>query len=292
MCHVDFLFFCVAEFVMSIIWFDTVPRLSPRIEPLTRAGYLPGKNYPVKRVFDHMAFSFRTGAPDIEFKILWRGREKIIRRPHCMLMLPGEYSFTEPLKPCNELYFVFENPERIFGGKTPERGDFGLFFPPEDSLFYGYEELFRKLLTYPLSPALCTQLDCLALAMLGCTFYHENAGISQTPIEKIEGYINNHYSENMDFAVLANRFGLSFTTFRRLWNMRHDRPPGATVLALRNRHARELLQNMQLSIGEVAALVGYPDTRYFSRFFRRCNGVTPGEFREKMTAEQSVPQDE
>jgi AraC-like DNA-binding protein len=96
----------------------------------------------------------------------------------------------------------------------------------------------------------------------------------------------------MDFAVLANRFGLSFTTFRRLWNMRHDRPPGATVLALRNRHAQELLLNMQLSIGEVAALVGYPDPRYFSRFFRRCNGVTPGEFREKMSAEQSVPQDE
>lgn len=275
---------------MSIIWFDTVPRLSSRIEPLTRAGFLPGKNYPVERVFDHMAFSYRTGAPDVEFKILWHGREKIIRQPHCMLMLPGEYSLTEPLKPCDELYFVFEDPERIFGGKMPERGDFGLFFPPEDSPFYGYEKLFRKLLTYPLSPALCTQLDCLALAMLGCTFYHENAGTLQTPIEKIEGYINNHYSEDMDFAVLAGRFGLSFTTFRRLWNMRHDRPPGATVLALRNRHARELLLNMQLSIGEVAALVGYPDPRYFSRFFRRCNGLTPGEFRAKMTTERSVPQ--
>ena len=85
---------------MSIIWFDTVPRLSSRIEPLTRAGFLPGKNYPVERVFDHMAFSYRTGAPDVEFKILWHGREKIIRQPHCMLMLPGEYSLTEPLKPC------------------------------------------------------------------------------------------------------------------------------------------------------------------------------------------------
>ena len=68
--------------------------------------------------------------------------------------------------------------------------------------------------------------------------------------------------------------------------MRHDCPPGATVLALRNRHARELLLNMQLSIGEVAVLSGYPDTRYFSRFFRRYNGVTPGEFRRQMINEQ------
>ena len=273
---------------MSIIWFDTVPRLSSRIEPLTRAGFLPGKNYPVERVFDHMAFSYRTGAPDVEFKVAWHGREAIIKESHCMLMLPGEYSKTEPLKPCNEFYFVFEDPERIFGGKAPVRGDFGLFFPPEDSPFYSYEALFRKLLEYPLSPALCTQLDCLALAMLGCTFYNENAGVGQSPIEKIEGYINNHYSEDMDFVELANRFGLSFTTFRRLWKSRHSSPPGATVLALRNRHARELLLNQQLSIGEVSALVGYPDLRYFSRFFRRFNGMSPGEFRKKMTTTHTL----
>lgn len=271
---------------MSIIWFDTVPRLSHRIEPLNRAGYLPGKNNPVKRTFDHMAFSYRTGAPDLEFKIEWRGREKIITEPHCMLMLPGEYSVTTPLKPCNEFYFVFDHPERLFGGKAPHRGDFGLFFPPENSPFFTYESLFRQLLEYPLTPALCTQLDCLALAILGCTFYNEDAASPQTPIKMIEGYINNHYSEDIDFVKVAERFGLSFTTFRRLWNMRHDCPPGATVLALRNRHARELLLNMQLSIGEVAVLSGYPDTRYFSRFFRRYNGVTPGEFRRQMINEQ------
>jgi YesN/AraC family two-component response regulator len=37
-----------------------------------------------------------------------------------------------------------------------------------------------------------------------------------------------------------------------------------------------------LSIGEVAELTGYPDIRYFSRFFRRMNGMTPSEFRSRM----------
>ena len=277
---------------MPIFWFDTIPRLSPQVEPLNRASCLSGKNYPLERFFDHLAFSYRTGAPDMAFKVSWRGRETVVREPHCMLMLPGEYSITEPLKPCNEFYFVFEHPERLFGGKPPRRGDFGLFFPPKGSLFFAYETLFRRLLEHPLTPALCTQLDCLAVAMLGCTFYDEDAASRQTPMEMIEGYINNHYSEDMDFTEIAGRFGLSFTTFRRLWKMRHPQPPGATVLALRNRHARELLLNLQLSIGDVASLVGYPDARYFSRFFRRFNGMTPGEYRAEKTEKKIVSEND
>ena len=271
---------------MSIIWFDTVQRLSSRVEPLNRAGYLSGKNYPVRRTFDHLAFSYRTGAPDLKIRICWRGRETIVSKAHCMLMLPGEEFVTEPLAPCDELYFVFMHPERIFRGKEPNRGDFGLLYPTDNSPFFSYIELFRQLLEYPVTPTLCTQLDCLALAILGCTFYNEDASSLQSPIEQIEGYINNHYSEDLDFAELAERFGISFTTFRRLWKSRHPLPPGATVMEMRNRHAREFLLNQQLSIGEVAVLSGYPDIRYFSRFVRRYNGVTPGEFRRKMIGEQ------
>ena len=266
---------------MAIIWFDTVVRPDPMLEPLNRAGYLTGKNYPVNRFFDHLAFSYRTGTPDMEFDISFRGRRKIIRENHCMLTLPGESWYTVPLKPCNELYFVFEHPERLFGGKQPVRDDFGLCIPPADSPFYDYAEIFIKLLTHPVTPALCSQLDCLAHAMLSCTFYGEriNAGIS--PIEQIEGYINNHYFDDLDFAAIAARFGMSFSSFRRQWQLLHDLPPGATVLELRNRHARELLLNRQLTIGEIAVQIGYPDCRYFSRFFRKMNGLTPSEFRNR-----------
>ena len=214
------------------------------------------------------------------------GRKTVVREPHCMLMMPGDYSKTVPLSPCNELYFVLERPERIFGGRSPKRRDFGLFFPRKDSPFFEYIETFKKLLETPVSPALCTQLDCLALAILAETFYNHNSGRAYSPIEQIEGYINNHYSMPLDFQALAQRFGLSFSTFRKLWSERHELPPGATVMNLRNRHARELLLTSTLGVGEIAALIGYPDARYFSRFFRRMNGLTPGEFRKQMSEKE------
>ena len=103
-----------------------------------------------------------------------------------------------------------------------------------------------------------------------------------SPVEAIEGYINNHYTDEINFEELAKQYGLSISSFRRQWNRHKEETPGQMVLRLRNRTALELLRNRQLLIGEVAEMTGYPDIRYFSRFFRRMNGMTPSEFRNRM----------
>ena len=51
---------------------------------------------------------------------------------------------------------------------------------------------------------------------------------------------------------------------------------------IRLRSARELLQNSQYSIKEICAQSGYSDPNYFSRIFKKYEGVTPSEFREHL----------
>ena len=267
-------------FFMAIIWYDTIKRLTVSMGPLTRAGYLENKMTSVDRVFDHLSFSYREGAPDMKLLVHFRGRETIVTKPHCMLYLPGEHAVTTPLVPCNEFYFVIQHPEQFLGEQKPAREDAGLFFPEEGSLFFTYMKMFLQLFNGPVSPGICTQLDCLALAMLGSTYYGRSRPDRETPVEAIEGYINNHYTEEIDFEEVAAHYGLSFSTFRRQWKQYKEETPGQMVLRLRNRTALELLRNRQLQIGEVAEMTGYPDIRYFSRFFRRMNNMTPTEYRE------------
>jgi AraC-like DNA-binding protein len=40
------------------------------------------------------------------------------------------------------------------------------------------------------------------------------------------------------------------------------------------------LAHTELSVRQVAARTGFPDPAYFSRFFRRETGTTPGDFRK------------
>ena len=266
---------------MAIIWYDRAKRLTLSMGPLTRAGHLENKTTSVDRVFDHLAFSYRVGAPEMKLLVRFGGKETVITRPHCMLFLPGEHSVTTPLMPCNELYFVFQHSERFLGDIRPLRGEFGEFYPEADSRLVTYVKLFLELFGGPVSPGICTQLDCLAMAMLGCTFYRGLSEDRISPIDAIEEYINSHYTEEIDFEELAKQYGLSLSTFRRQWNRQKEETPGQMILRLRNRTALDLLRNRQLSIGEVAELTGYPDIRYFSRFFRRMNGMTPSEYRNQ-----------
>jgi len=52
--------------------------------------------------------------------------------------------------------------------------------------------------------------------------------------------------------------------------------------ALRIDAAKELLKNSNLSVGQVAERVGYGDSAYFSRLFKRLSGVSPRAFRQSL----------
>ena len=51
---------------------------------------------------------------------------------------------------------------------------------------------------------------------------------------------------------------------------------------IRLKNARELLKDSRLSIKEICVESGYSDPNYFSRIFKKYEGVTPSEFRERL----------
>jgi AraC-like DNA-binding protein len=267
--------------IEHIIWLDQTPRLNHQLEALNRAGYIQNKTHPINRVFDHLAFIYRFGE-SVHTKLEFNKRVHFVNRPHCSLMLPGETWISTPLEPYNELYFVFPQTsvDQLFEKKQPIRSDFSIFYLEENSLIPQYVNLFIELLEQPLNPGNCTQLDLLALAMLSATYWHD-VNEKEDRLTKIETYINKHYSETFDLNELANKYGMSYATFRRLWSEKHKSPPWATILSLRNRKAKEFLANRNLSISKVAELCGFDDVRYFSRFFRHNNEMSPKEYRHR-----------
>ena len=56
---------------------------------------------------------------------------------------------------------------------------------------------------------------------------------------------------------------------------------GAIIRLRRLRDAKRLLAHSDLSVSEIGYQTGFGDPSYFSRFFRRHEGVTPIEFREQ-----------
>ena len=106
-------------------------------------------------------------------------------------------------------------------------------------------------------------------------------------IERALNHLEGHLAEHLTPADLANAAGLSVSHFTRLFRRWAALSPGEYVLRRRVEEARKLLGDVRLSIKEVAARCGFEDPYYFSKVFRRIDGLPPTHFREARLAGQN-----
>ncbi|MFE1198019.1 helix-turn-helix domain-containing protein [Streptomyces olivaceoviridis] len=78
----------------------------------------------------------------------------------------------------------------------------------------------------------------------------------------------------------AGRLGVTPGYLTQAVRAATGRPPGRLLIEARVYQAQQLLAHTRLSVRQVAARTGFTDPAYFSRFFRRETGSSPGDFRK------------
>jgi AraC-like DNA-binding protein len=79
---------------------------------------------------------------------------------------------------------------------------------------------------------------------------------------------------------LARRLSMNEDHMAKLFKQVAGMPPGEFVGSIRHREARRLLRETDLPVETVGERVGYRDIHYFSRIFRRHEGISPREYRK------------
>lgn len=93
-------------------------------------------------------------------------------------------------------------------------------------------------------------------------------------------YIDANYSDNeLSLEQVSNHVGLSKSYFCSLFHKVEGTTFKLYLMELRMRYARRLLASTDKKIYEISCEVGYSDTAYFNRVFKRINGMTPLQFR-------------
>ncbi|KZS44139.1 AraC family transcriptional regulator [Paenibacillus glucanolyticus] len=80
--------------------------------------------------------------------------------------------------------------------------------------------------------------------------------------------------------IIAEHLMLSADHTAKLFKRFAGMPPSEFVQSVRHREARRLLRESDISIEAVGEGVGYPDIHYFSRIFRRLEGITATDYRK------------
>ena len=100
-------------------------------------------------------------------------------------------------------------------------------------------------------------------------------------LTEIREYLNENYARKILLDELAEEFYVSKFHLSREFRNEYDITIGNYLLNLRIGRAKELLRFTQMPIEEIAAECGISDTSYFTKVFRKSEGMTALDYRHK-----------
>ena len=101
-------------------------------------------------------------------------------------------------------------------------------------------------------------------------------------IEKVDEFIHeNIINSELDANALAETMHMSPTTLNRRIKSITGTNTTIYIRLKRLDRAKQLLQNTQMSMGEIQAVCGFESPSYFSRAFKAEYGISPSDFRKK-----------
>lgn len=98
-------------------------------------------------------------------------------------------------------------------------------------------------------------------------------------------YIDNHIGKQISISNLAKKSGYSLTYFTKKFKKAFGCTPSEYISNLKIEKAQSLLRDQNLTVAEVAYLLGFSDTSYFSNFFKLKTGLYPAYYRKKAKSE-------
>ncbi len=102
-----------------------------------------------------------------------------------------------------------------------------------------------------------------------------------TTVKKISNYIDKNFFKNITSADIENEFLINYDYANRLFK----KIKGESIMAYKNTVrisvAKEKIMVSAKSLSEIAFEVGFEDNCYFSRAFKKHEGVSPKEYRER-----------
>lgn len=170
--------------------------------------------------------------------------------------------------------------------KYLERGGLPVFTPQDITPFFDtWETLFSDALShdYLRDMHINEELSHL-LTLLMQESWHP---LKQTPsnatrtIESVKAYIDENFQQKITLDNLSERYFINKYYLTRLFKDNYGMSVITYVNQLRITHAKQLLRFSDMPLEQIAYACGFESGYYFSKCFKKIEGITPSDYRKK-----------
>ena len=109
------------------------------------------------------------------------------------------------------------------------------------------------------------------------------------PVEKAKAWIHDHLGDKITIPELSEHVYLYPTYFCNIFKKQTGKTVLEYITEARMTKAKELLQDPTLKVNDVAEMLGYQDTKYFSRLFKQRWGSLPSAYRKQSIVREVTP---
>ena len=227
---------------------------------------------------------------DGQGKLCMHGKEYLLQGGGAFVIYPQELAYYEAdeINPWRYLWVIFDGPkaEEILRsiGVTEEQP---LFYPKErnselltcmERLLHDQEQEYLTISNF---------YALLQTMKNGTMEQNEQKNQPQQYYtDKIKRYIEYRYVEDVKVSELAEHCGLNRSYMTKCFTEDTGVSPKEYLMQYRMTKAKELLAGAELPISNVAYAVGYSDPLAFSKMFKKREGMSPLEYREKIMGGQ------
>jgi AraC-like DNA-binding protein len=110
---------------------------------------------------------------------------------------------------------------------------------------------------------------------------NQRTGSTREALRQNIEWMRVHRHRRIGLAELAAQAGLSVPHYSACFKRQTGHPPMTYFQRLKIQHAAQLLALTDLRVEEIAEAIGFEDSFYFSRLFKRVMGQSPRHFRAK-----------
>ena len=107
---------------------------------------------------------------------------------------------------------------------------------------------------------------------------HTNAP-KKMEISSVKSFLDEHYKEKLSLESVASNFFIDKHYLARLFKEQYGVTLVTYLQQVRITHAKRMLRFTNKSIEEIGLECGIGELNYFSRVFKKLEGVSPSEFR-------------
>ena len=216
------------------------------------------------------------------------GEEKIIPKGNMVLFRPKE----------TQMYYLYadDKPETYWVHFSGSDVDILLDYyqmPRDENVFFtgtspDYQWLFRQMIQ-ELQLQRANYEDFLNINLrhiflLINRYLKEGNDVGTEMLDEVERathYFNEHYNEPIVIEDYAKERAMTVNWFTQNFKKVTKVTPMQYILSLRITNAMNLIDNTDYNMTQIADAVGYNNSMYFSRIFKKHTGMTPTEYKNR-----------